>query len=97
MPADTQHALTINCSHGDRPAAVVCGHLLRTKDRVVGFVENSSDPADLQAWCDACESAFLREGGLTPQFREFNDMVVVCDLCYSEIKERHNRFPSTGE
>jgi hypothetical protein len=46
---------------------------------VAGFVENSSDPDDLQAWCAACEELFIREGEMTEAFRAFNDMKVVCD------------------
>ena len=89
MSTDTEGPLTVLCKHGNRPAAVVCAHLLEVKDHVVGFLENSSDPADLQAWCDACEQFFLREGDRTPAFIEFADIAIVCDLCYLEIKARH--------
>lgn len=75
-------------THGTRVAAVVCVHLLRAGEQHVGFVENSSDPDDLQAWCDACEQCFEEEQGLTPVFREFTQMRVVCDFCYAAIKER---------
>lgn len=74
-------------THGDRVAAVVCSHLLEARERHVGFVENSADPADLQAWCEACERLFLEEQGLTAAFREFTRMRVVCDFCYAAIKE----------
>ena len=69
---------------------MVCVHLLKAKDHVVGFIENSTDAADLQAWCDTCERFFLREGDRTPAFIEFADIAIVCDLCYLEIKERHS-------
>jgi hypothetical protein len=46
--------LPIECQHGVLTAAVVCRHHVTALDRVVGFVENSSDPQDLQAWCEAC-------------------------------------------
>ena len=72
--------LVVTCTHGQRPASVVCGHMIAAKDEVVGFVENSSDPADLQAWCHACEQLFLLEGDKTPRFEEFNQMAVVCDI-----------------
>ena len=92
MTMDTEAPLIAFCNHGNRPAAVVCRHLLTADDRVVGFVENSSDPADLQAWCDACESAFIREGYSTLEFAKFADIVIVCDLCYWEIKARNSRL-----
>ena len=79
-------------THGNRTAAVVCRHHVNARDRVVGFVENSSDPDDLQAWCGACESLFLEEDGMTDAFREFNDFAVVCDFCYDQIKTRNSKF-----
>lgn len=42
--------LLVDCgSHGKRVAAAVCQHMVGEKDREVGFVENSSEPNDLQA------------------------------------------------
>lgn len=81
---------TIDCEiHGTSPGAVVCRHLLRPTDAILGFIENSSDPDDLQAWCDACEDMFLREGGLTESFRRFTDFAIVCVACYARIKQLH--------
>ena len=80
----------VNCgTHGQRVAAVVCCHLLHARDEVVGCIENSADPDDLQAWCARCEAIFLAEGDLTDAFRRFNDFKVVCDFCYAAIRERH--------
>jgi hypothetical protein len=81
---------TIRCgTHGTRLPAIVCRHMIRAKDRVVGFVENNPDPADLQAWCDHCERVFIEEGDKTERFRRFNDFAVVCDFCYAAFKARH--------
>lgn len=66
--------------------------MLTAKDRCVGFVENSSDPDDLQAWCDDCEKLFLEEGEMTRRFETFNGMSVVCDTCYLGLRERHSRL-----
>jgi hypothetical protein len=63
--------------------------MLDSRDEVLGFVENSSDPTDLQAWCGSCEQLFLSEGDKTPRFVEFNQMALVCDLCYENLKARH--------
>lgn len=80
----------IKCgTHGNRVAAIVCCHMIQAKEAVVGFVENSSDPDDLQAWCGACESLFLSEGEKTERFIQFNDFAVVCDFCYFSLKEKH--------
>jgi len=84
--------MMINCdSHGERVAAVVCRHQLEVRDRVVGFVENSNDPNDLQAWCNDCEDLFLREGDKTETFLKFNNFAVVCVDCYAWMKASHSR------
>ena len=88
----TEAPLMINCgSHGERVAAVVCRHHLEVRDRVVGFIGNSDDPSDLQAWCDDCEDFFLREGDKTEEFLRFNNFAVVCVECYARIKASHSR------
>jgi hypothetical protein len=85
-------APTVLCgTHGKRTSAVVCGHHVSETDRILGFVENSSEPEDLQAWCDDCEDRFLREGEMTTDFRQFNAMTVVCDFCYARIRETHTK------
>jgi hypothetical protein len=53
-------------------------------------LENSSDPDDLQAWCGACEKMFVREKEMTPAFRAFTDMCIVCDGCYAQLKQLHS-------
>ena len=88
----TDEPIMISCgSHGERVAAVVCRHHLEVRDRIVGFVENSDDPSDLQAWCDDCEDLFLREGDKTEAFLMFNNFAVVCVDCYAQMKSRHSR------
>lgn len=77
-------------THGAAHGAMVCTHLVDARDHAVGFVENSDDPEDLQAWCDACEQLFLTEGEHTPAFEEFCDVRLVCVFCYATIKERHS-------
>jgi len=63
--------LEINCRHGKGTAAIVCGHLL-TLNQPLGFIENSSDPDDLQGWCYACEYFFQQEEEMNDQFKAFN-------------------------
>jgi hypothetical protein len=85
--------LTINCkTHGENCiSAVVCGHMVESKPLAVGFVENSDDPNDLQAWCEGCEEMFQREGDKTEAFLEFNRMTIVCTNCYAELRAMHSR------
>jgi hypothetical protein len=88
----TDAPMTISCGHhGERVAAVVCRHHLEVQDRVVGFVENSDDPDDLQAWCQDCEELLLREGDKTEAFLRFNNFAVVCVDCYARMKASHSR------
>ena len=90
-------SVNIKCSsHGERPSAVVCRHHIQVHERSVGFVENSSDPSDLQGWCGDCEALFLRQGGTTDEFRRFNDFALVCVDCYALLKDRHS-LPSGSQ
>ena len=83
--------MMLDCGiHGPRVSAVVCKHMLRTEPAPSGFVENSSDPNDLQAWCHQCEDMYEQEGAMTDGFRAFNGMVLVCVACYSAAKARHS-------
>lgn len=87
----TEQSLEINCEcHGKGISSVVCGHLVKNKGIPVGFIENVSEPTDLQGWCYACEYLFQKEGEMTDLFRSFNHMTVVCNKCYVEIKGVHS-------
>ncbi len=89
MMSDDQ-PLYVKCgSHGSRIAAAVCGHMVSIQDRRVGFIENSSDPNDFQAWCSDCDELFLSEGAMTEEFRRFNAMAVVCVVCYERYRQQH--------
>lgn len=82
----------IRCGrHGERVAAVVCRHHIDARDRPVGFIENSDDPDDLQAWCADCERVFLSEGDKTDAFCRFNNFAVVCVDCYAGLRAFHAR------
>lgn len=87
--------MMVKCGpHGERIATVVCKHMLQSQPAPAGFIENSDDPNDLQAWCYHCEEKFQQEGGMTDEFKEFNDMAIVCVICYGEAKARHTIQPS---
>jgi len=84
-----EEKISIRCgTHGTRIPAIVCCHMIQAKDLAVGFVENSSDPDDLQAWCAACEQIYLEEGDKTERFKAFNDFKVVCDFCYASLRDK---------
>ncbi len=90
--AEQSEALFLDCtSHGRQVATVVCRHLLAQDGEKSGFIENSSDPHDLQAWCEACELKFAEEDGMTEDFKAFTDMKIVCTECYAEAKSRHSK------
>ncbi|MFZ4081890.1 MAG: hypothetical protein ACOYKN_11735 [Pirellula sp.] len=76
--------------HGKQMTAVVCCHMIDAVDPV-GFVENSSDPEDLQAWCEECERLFVSETEMTEAFVAFNDFAVVCRDCYHDLEKQHSR------
>lgn len=87
--------LKVDCpTHGRSECAVVCGHLvnslLNDSNKVLGFVENSSIPGDLQGWCDDCEQFFLQEKEMTETFKSFTKVAVVCEQCYLSIRDKHS-------
>jgi hypothetical protein len=87
-----EEPIFVNCEkHGRGVAAVVCRHLCNSPQNPAGFIENSSEPGDLQAWCFRCEEMFEEEGEMSEAFRKFNDMALVCESCYAEIREKHDR------
>ena len=80
----------VDCGvHGERVAAVVCCHLVRESGSKAGFIENSTDPNDLQAWCYECEAKFDTEGEMADSFKEFCDIKIVCVNCYQSFKSYH--------
>ncbi|MEO0604028.1 MAG: DUF6882 domain-containing protein [Myxococcota bacterium] len=89
--------MMVKCgAHGERVATVVCRHLAEVDERSVGFVLNSDDPRDLQAWCAGCEARFEQEGGLTQAFRAYNGFRIVCTVCFHELWARHGPAPDVA-
>jgi hypothetical protein len=81
---------SIDCEvHGRGLSAIVCRHLISDSGIPLGFVENSSVPGNLQAWCQKCEKLFLKETALTENFLKFSDLACVCEKCYAEISKKH--------
>ena len=90
----TEEDLSIDCDrHGKKYASIVCRHLLNEKNNSLGFIENSSEPRDYQAWCNDCESIYLEEQDRTAKFEEYSDPAIVCEECYMEIKAIHAKNP----
>lgn len=84
-----ENKLQIDCNyHGKGIASIVCCHHLSSVDPV-GFIENNSDPDDLQGWCYACEYLFQEEGEITKKFQQFNNAKMVCEKCYKQYKDTH--------
>ncbi len=80
--------LLIDCKeHQRQRAAVLCQHLVAPSAVGLGFIVNSDDSDDLQAWCSECEAYFLAEGGMTSAFQAFNGMSVVCTRCYEAARK----------
>ncbi|GHN01808.1 hypothetical protein WSM22_32970 [Cytophagales bacterium WSM2-2] len=81
--------LEIDCKHGKGIASAICYHQLNSVDPI-GFIENSSDPDDLQAWCYACEYLFQLERDMTEKFKKFSNAKIVCEKCYENFKSLHS-------
>ena len=70
-------------------SCIVCCHLLRATDIVLGFVEDN-DPDDPLTCCNDCERLYAHEQDWTEAFRAFADPKVVCDGRYALLKELHS-------
>lgn len=85
--------MSIECiKHETSDSSIICGHLLNNKGNTLGFVENSVEKGNFQAWCFDCESLFLKEVDKTEKFLKFNNMTVVCEACYLDIKKHHEQI-----
>ena len=89
--SDAQRNVTCG-AHGKTRATFVCTHLQWGIG--CGFHPSTEDPADPwpDAWCDACEAAYQREG-------EWNDsnepkIVLQCTCCYEVARARNAAVPS---
>lgn len=89
-----QAPLRINCDiHGrSRVSATVCGHLVNNNGQRLGFIENSSESYDRQAWCYACEFVFRTQQDRTDLFTRFCNYAIVCSDCYENIRLAHAVF-----
>lgn len=87
----SENVIEMDCEkHGKKKSAIVCGHIANNNCHPLGFIENSSDPDDLQGWCYACEYLYQQEEEMTDVFKKFNNMSVVCIECYYKFKNMHS-------
>ncbi|MGH6897518.1 MAG: hypothetical protein ACREJ5_13390 [Geminicoccaceae bacterium] len=79
----------VSCdTHGTRPAAFVCRHVLdslRTDQRVGFHTPGHAD--DDQAWCDACEQVRAREGEWNQRSEAYADIRLICIDCYRRARD----------
>lgn len=81
---------TMTCNtHGERPAAYMCQHLVAGSGRGFNWARDpeNSDEQCPDAWCDACEQVLNVEGAWTSRATDFADIKVVCTCCYETIRE----------
>ena len=80
----------VSCAtHGPRPAAFVCRHVLqslRTRSRV-GFHTPCAADDDDQAWCNACERVRAREGEWNDRSEAYADIRLICIDCFHQARE----------
>jgi hypothetical protein len=84
-----RHDLVSCCTHGPRPAAFVCRHVLaslRARSRV-GFHTPGDADGDDQAWCDACEQVRAREGEWNDRSEAYAAIRLICIDCFHQARE----------
>lgn len=80
----------IHCDkHGETPATFMCCHLLEGVG--CGFHCSDDEPGDRwpDAWCDACEAQFQREGAWSDE----HPIKLLCTGCYEKARARNARVP----
>jgi hypothetical protein len=85
---------TVKCgTHGEVERAFVCCHIVRDDLAPAGFNEFEPEPddPDLMAWCDDCMSVYEQIGEWTDQLAEAVDIRLVCEFCFSRLRELHER------
>ena len=77
-------------THGEQECTFVCQHLveaLRTGVNV-GFYWSSEPRGD--AWCNVCEVARLKHGGISGDWNEKSEEVagiqILCGRCYDRVR-----------
>jgi hypothetical protein len=84
-----RHDLVSCGTHGPRPAAFVCRHVLeslRTRSRV-GFHTPDDADDDNQGWCNACERVRAREGEWNDRSEAYADIRLICIDCFQQARE----------
>jgi len=82
----------MECSrHGRRRPSFICQHLQHGEH--LGF-HQPEDPPDADwpfqnAWCSECERVVLKEGGWNDRSEAFAKVMVICEGCFEEIKQRN--------
>lgn len=80
----------IQCNeHGAQEATYVCCHLIDSlrNGKKVGFFYASEPRGD--AWCAACETVRIQEGGATGDWNErseeYANIRLLCGACYDKV------------
>ena len=93
VPHGGQRDLVSCGTHGPRPAAFVCRHVLeslRTRSRVGFHTPNDADDDD-QGWCDACERVRAREGEWNDRSEAYADIRLICIDCFQQARAFNRR------
>ena len=81
----------IDCEgHGKQPVALICRHLAEAETEEaadIGFHWSAAD-GDLVANCDACE-AEVGDDGFLPDDYVYDNFVLICRLCFTELAADH--------
>lgn len=82
----------IKCQvHGEQQETFVCRHLAKALEtgEQIGFFWSGEPRGD--AWCSACETVRVREGGVSGDWNErsekFVGITLLCGACYDHVKE----------
>jgi hypothetical protein len=82
---------TIQCdSHGERPRAFVCSHLVGQPSGL-GFNRDEPSPDNPfpDAWCDDCEIIRVAHNGWNDESQKLAKISLLCSACYERVRIRN--------
>ena len=84
--------------HGTHRPAFICQHLHVGEGIGFNLADESFDPEwpFQSAWCDQCDQVLLREGEWNDVSEGFAKIMLICEGCLEEIRNR-NRVGAPGE
>lgn len=88
LPRNKSEDLFICGTHGKSRATFVCEHLLSQPGQKWFSEKPNETNRWPDAWCAACDEAFLQEGGWSDKNASKQKIKVICHYCYEDLHSK---------